>query len=80
MLRGVLDNVALTNNPGITYMDGQVNVSDLLNNEMDDLLELKILMRFRNVCPFTAGATLPALQYFDQLWTIKPERLRWHKG
>ena len=68
MLRGVLDNVALTNNPGITYMDGQVNVSDLLNNEIGRLVRVKNPNAISEMSvPFTAGATLPALQYFDQL-------------
>ena len=39
MLRGVLDNVALTNNPGLEIVDGQVSVDDLLNNEIGRIVQ-----------------------------------------
>ena len=68
MLRGVLDNVALTNNPGLQIMDGQVNVDDLLNNEIGRVIRVKqpgAIMEM--TVPFTAGQVLPAMQYFDNL-------------
>ena len=34
MLRGMMDNVALTNSPRQGYVQGQVNVDDLMNNEI----------------------------------------------
>ena len=34
ILRGVLDNVAMTNNPRIGIVDGAVNIDDVLNNEI----------------------------------------------
>ena len=68
MLRGVLDNVALTNNPGLQIQDGMVNVDDLLNNEIGRVIRVKQMGAVADMAvPFTAGATLPALQYFDQL-------------
>ena len=68
MLRGVLDNVALTNNPGLEIIDGQVSVDDLLNNEIGRIVRVKQPGSIREqVVPFTAGSTLPALQYFDML-------------
>jgi hypothetical protein len=68
MLRGVLDNVALTNNPGLEIVDGQVSVDDLLNNEIGRIVRVKQAGSIREqVVPFTAGSTLPALQYFDSL-------------
>jgi hypothetical protein len=68
MLRGVLDNVALTNNPGLEIVDGQVSVDDLLNNEIGRIVRVKQPGAIREqVVPFTAGSTLPALQYFDML-------------
>lgn len=68
MLRGVLDNVALTNNPGLEIVDGQVSVDDLLNNEIGRIVRVKQPGAIREqVVPFTAGSTLPALQYFDVL-------------
>jgi hypothetical protein len=68
MLRGVLDNVALTNNPALQVMDGQANIDDLLNNEIGRIVRVKQPNAVMDMAvPFTAGSTLPALQYFDQL-------------
>ena len=68
MLRGVLDNVSLTNNPGLEVVDGQVSIDDLLNNEIGRIVRVKTPGAIREqVVPFTAGSTLPALQYFDML-------------
>jgi len=68
MLRGVLDNVALTNNPALQIVDGQVAVDDLLNNEIGRIVRVKAPNSVMEMAvPFTAGQTLPALQYFDQL-------------
>lgn len=67
MLRGVLDNVALTNNPALQIIDGQVAVDDLLNNEIGRIVRVKAPNSIMEMTvPFTAGQTLPALQYFDQ--------------
>jgi hypothetical protein len=68
MLRGVLDNTALTNNPGLQVVEGQVAVDDLLNNEIGRIVRVKQLGAVQEMAvPFTAGQTLPALQYFDML-------------
>ena len=67
MLRGVLDNVALTNNPRVEIIDGAVNVDDLLNNEIGGIIRVKQSGAVQpQAVPFVAGQTLSALQYFDQ--------------
>ena len=67
MLRGVLDNVALTNNPRVEIVDGAVNVDDLLNNEIGGIIRVKQSGAIQpQAVPFVAGQTLSALQYFDQ--------------
>jgi hypothetical protein len=67
MLRGVLDNVALTNNPRIEIVDGAVNIDDLLNNEIGGVIRVKQAGAVQpQSIPFVAGQTLGALQYFDQ--------------
>ena len=64
ILRGILDNVALTNNPGMEVVDGQVEVDDLLNNEIGRIVRVKQPGAIREVAiPFVAGSTLPMLQY-----------------
>jgi hypothetical protein len=67
MLRGVLDNVALTNNPRVEIVDGAVNVDDILNNEIGGIIRVKQSGSIQpQAVPFVAGQTLSALQYFDQ--------------
>jgi len=68
MLRGILDNAALVNNPAMQIVDGQVAVDDLLSNEIGRVIRVKNLNAIAEMAvPFTAAQTLPALQYFDQL-------------
>ena len=67
MLRGVLDNIALTNNPRTEMIDGMVNIDYLLNNEIGAVVRVKQAGALRElVVPFVAGQVLPAMQYFDQ--------------
>ena len=67
MLRGVLDNVALTNNPRMEILDGAVNIDDLLNNEIGGVIRVKQQGAIvPQAIPFVAGQTLAALQYMDQ--------------
>jgi len=66
MLRGVLDNVALTNSPRIEILDGAVNIDDLLNNEIGGIIRVKQPGAIQpQAIPFVAGQTLTALQYLD---------------
>ena len=68
MLRGILDNAALVNNPAVQIVDGQVAVEDLLSNEIGRIVRVKSPNAVSEMAvPFTAAQTLPALQYFDQL-------------
>ncbi len=72
MLRGVLDNVALTNNPRTGFVEGQVNVDDLLNNEIGGLIRMKTAGAIQEIqVPFIAGSVLPAIQYYDDLIEVK---------
>ena len=68
MLRGVLDNVALTNTPRVAILDGKVNVDDVLNNEIGGVVREQVPNAVRPMeVPFTAGSVLPALQYYDEV-------------
>ncbi|NBT31271.1 MAG: hypothetical protein EBT13_05045, partial [Rhodobacteraceae bacterium] len=68
ILRGILDNVALTNNPGMEIVDGAVNIDDLLNNEIGRVVRTKQSGAIREMAiPFVAGSTMPMLQYMDAL-------------
>lgn len=67
LLRGVLDNIALTNNPRTEIIDGMVNIDDLLNNEIGGIIRTKQAGAVQpQSVPFVAGQTLSAIQYYDQ--------------
>lgn len=67
ILRGILDNVQMTNNPRIEAVRGQVEIDDLLNNEIGGIVRVSQPGMLRDLSvPFVAGQTLPALQYMDQ--------------
>jgi len=68
ILRGILDNVAMTNNPRIGIVDGAVNIDDVLNNEIGAIVRMRQAGSVQPLdVPFTAGQTLSALTYMDQL-------------
>jgi hypothetical protein len=72
MLRGILDNVALTNNPRLEVLDDMVNIDDVLNNEIGAIMRSRQIGSVAPMTvPFVAGSTLPALQYLDQLTETK---------
>ena len=67
ILRGVLDNVAMTNNPRIGIVDGAVNIDDVLNNEIGAIVRMRQAGAVQDLSvPFAAGQTLSALTYVDQ--------------
>ena len=68
ILRGVLDNIAMTNNPRTMMVEGQVNIDDLLNNEIGGVVRVKQPGAIQELSvPFVAGQTLGALQYYDSV-------------
>lgn len=68
VLRGILDNVALVNNPRKVVNDEFVEMEDVLNNEIGSIIRAEDINQIRDeVTPFVAGQTLVALQYLDGL-------------
>ncbi len=68
VLRGILDNVALTNTPRLEVNEDMVDMDDVLNNEIGAIIRSEQVGSVNPlVVPFVAGATLPALQYLDML-------------
>lgn len=66
ILRGILDNVAMVNNPRVAAVDGQVDIDDLLNNEIGAIVRMRAPGMVQPLeVPFSAGQTLSALQYMD---------------
>ena len=68
ILRGILDNVALSNSPRLAFQEGSVNIEDLMNNEIGGLVRMRQPGAIQDLSvPFTAGQTLSALTYMDKL-------------
>jgi len=69
LLRGVLDNVAMTNNPREEVVeDNVVDMDEVLNNEIGAIVRVTQAGSINPlVVPFVAGQTLSAVQYFDQV-------------
>ena len=72
IIRGILDNVQMTNNPRIEVVKGMVEIDDLLNAEIGGIVRVSQPGMLRDLAvPFVAGQTLPALQYVDQMVEMK---------
>ena len=68
VLRSILDNVAMTNNPRLGIVEGAVNIDDVLNNEIGAIVRMRQAGAVQELSvPFTAGQTLGALTYLDGL-------------
>ena len=72
VLRSILDNVAMTNNPRLGIVEGAVNIDDVLNNEIGAIVRMRAPGSVQELTvPFTAGQTLGALTYLDSLVETK---------
>lgn len=68
LLRGLLDSVALMNNPSLEVVESQVNMEDVVNNEIGAIKRVKTAGSIREMVMGTAAtAALPAIQYFDEI-------------
>lgn len=66
ILRGILDNVAMVNNPRTGVIEGQANLDDVLNNEIGAVVRMRSAGAVIPLAvPFVAGQTMAALQYLD---------------
>jgi hypothetical protein len=67
MLRGLLDNIAMMNNPRLGALEGRVNIDDLLNNEIGGIVRMKDINAVREFQIGNAAiSALPAMQYYDE--------------
>ena len=68
ILRSILDNVAMTNNPRLAVIEGAANIDDVLNNEIGAIVRMRQAGAVQDLSvPFTAGQTLGTLTYLDGL-------------
>ena len=68
IMRGILDNVAMTNNPRLGIIEGAVSLDDVLNNEIGGVIRMRQAGAVMPLeVPFSAGQTLGAMQYLDAM-------------
>jgi hypothetical protein len=66
-LRGLLDNMALINNPRMVVNSQLVNMDDVLNNEIGAVIRTKDVSALREITiGGMAGGLLPAITYYDE--------------
>ena len=69
LLRSIIDNAQMTNNPRLFFDITKVNADDAMNNEIGALGRVNgsPMDAVREVAvPFTAGTILPFMQYYDE--------------
>ncbi len=67
LVRQVLDNVYLSNNPRTEVLEGQVNLDDLMQQRPGGLVRVKSAGATREIStPFVAGAGLQIMEFVDQ--------------
>jgi hypothetical protein len=66
LLRSILDNAALTNNPRTVLNDQYVNIEDAKSNVIGNIIRTKRMGEIDELAtPFVAGQTLSVLQYLE---------------
>lgn len=66
LLRSIIDNTGLVNNPRTAAVEEAVNLQDLINGEIGSIVRTKAPGMIEELTtPFVAGQTLPVLQYLE---------------
>lgn len=72
LLRGLLDNIAMVNNPRLEVVENMVAMDDVLNNEIGGIIRSKAIGSVRELTVGTMGAAiLPAIGYYDEVIRAK---------
>lgn len=67
LLRGLLDGIAMMNNPRVMAVQNMVNMDDLLNNEIGGIVRVKDINALREFSIGNAASNaLPAMQFYDE--------------
>ena len=68
LLRSIIDNTALVNNPRTAAVEEAVNLQDLVNGDIGSIVRTKAPGMIEELAtPFVAGQTLPVLQYLESV-------------
>jgi len=72
LLRGLIDNISMVNNPRIEVVTGQANMDDVLNNEIGAIIRVKAPGSVRELTIGSMAASLlPAINYYDEVVRAK---------
>jgi hypothetical protein len=72
LLRGLIDNISMVNNPRIEVVTGQANMDDVLNNEIGAIIRVKAPGSVRELTVGSmATSVLPAINYYDEVVRAK---------
>jgi hypothetical protein len=72
LLRGLIDNISMVNNPRIEVVTGQANMDDVLNNEIGAIIRVKAPGSVRELTVGSmAASVLPAINYYDEVVRAK---------
>jgi hypothetical protein len=72
LMRGLLDNIAMINNPRIVFNDQAVESDDVQNNEIGALIRATDINQIRELTVGSSSTmTLPAMQFFDEATRAK---------
>ena len=68
LLRGVLDNVQMSNNPMRSINENFVNLEDAMNAEIGAIIRTKQIGQIQDhVVPFIGGQTIAIMEYLDKV-------------
>jgi len=68
LLRSIIDNAALTNNPRTVINERNVNLEDAKNGTIGAIIRTREMGQIEELTtPFVAGQTLPVLQYLQEV-------------
>ncbi len=72
LLRGLLDNISMVNNPRLEVVESAVNMGDVLNNEIGAIIRSKAQGSVRELTiGGMASSVLPAIGYYDEVIRAK---------
>jgi hypothetical protein len=67
LMRGLLDNIAMINNPRVIFNEQAVESSDVQNNEIGAMIRATDINQIREMTVGSSSTmTLPAMQFFDE--------------
>jgi hypothetical protein len=72
LIRGLLDNISMMNNPRLVVNENAVNLDDVLNNEIGGIIRAQDVNALRELMIGSAGSSaLPAMSYYDEAIKVK---------